>query len=152
MMKRKYTHIWIDADACPKVIKEHVFNFSHRLQIPVTLVANSYLNIPNSPLLKLEIVKKGDDVADKFIIEHVQASDLVITADIPLAAAVVEKGAIALNPRGEIYDEENIGEVLSMRNFMKELRDGGSITGGPSALNAKDVQLFTNSLTKLLSN
>jgi uncharacterized protein YaiI (UPF0178 family) len=150
-MKRKFNHIWIDADACPKIIKEHVFNFSNRLQIPVTLVANSYLNIPSSPLLKLEIVKKGDDVADKYIIDNVKPDEIVITADIPLASFVVEKGAIAINPRGEIYDEDNIGEVLSMRNFMKELRDGGSITGGPSALNAKDVQSFTNSLNKLLS-
>jgi hypothetical protein len=115
------------------------------------LVANSYLTIPHSELIRLIIVEKGLDVADQYIIDHVEAFDLVITADIPLAAKVVEKMAIALNPRGEIYTEENIGEILSMRDFMKELRDGGTITGGPATYGPRDVQNFANSLNQLLS-
>lgn len=90
-------------------------------------------------------------MADQYIVDHVEKNDLVITADIPLAARIVEKEAVAINPRGEIYTEENIGEILSMRNFMKELRDGGSLTGGPAAFSARDVQEFANSLNKLLS-
>lgn len=151
MKKNKPTKIWIDADACPKAIKEIVFKASARLTLPVYLVANSTLSVPLHELVKLIVVGKGDDVADQYIVDNVAAGELVITADIPLAAKIVEKGARALNPRGEIYDEENIGEALSMRNFMKELRDGGTITGGPSALNPKAVQEFANSLNKLLS-
>jgi uncharacterized protein YaiI (UPF0178 family) len=147
----KPTKLWIDADACPKAIKETVFKASARLNLPVVLVANSYQTIPHSDLVRLIIVGRGDDVADQYIVDHVEAGELVITADIPLAAKIVEKNAVAINPRGEIYTEENIGEILSMRNFMKELRDGGSITGGPSAFNARDVQEFANSLNKLLS-
>lgn len=150
-MKIKPKQMWIDADACPKAVKEAVFKASARLSIPVILVANAYQTIPHSVLVRLEIVGRGDDVADKFIVDHVEENDLVITADIPLAAQIVEKNAIAINPRGEIYNEENIGEILSMRNFMKELRDGGSVTGGPSTFSPKDIQQFANSLNKLLS-
>lgn len=150
-MKMKPQLIWIDADACPKAVKEVVFKTSGRLKIPLKLVANSYQNIPHSELVRLIIVEKGDDVADKYIVDHVGKGDLVITADIPLAAQVVEREAIAINPRGEIYTEENIGEALSMRNFMKELRDGGGLTGGPAAFSARDVSEFANSLNKLLS-
>lgn len=150
-MKKRIVRIWVDADACPKVIKEHIFNFAQRLQIPTVLVANSSMHVPLHPMIKLQIVGKGDDVADKYIVDNLNEDDLVITADIPLAAQVVEKGALALNPRGEVYDEDNIGEILSMRNFMKELRDSGSITGGPATFNAKDAQQFTNSLNKILS-
>ncbi len=150
-MKIKPNKIWIDADACPKAVKETVFKASARLNLPVVLVANSYQAIPHSDLVRLIIVDRGDDVADQYIVDHVEKNDLVITADIPLAARIVEKEAVAINPRGEIYTEENIGEILSMRNFMKELRDGGSITGGPSAFSARDVQEFANSLNKLLS-
>lgn len=150
-MKLKPKKLWIDADACPKAVKEIVFKTSFRLSIPLFLVANSYLTIPHSDLIRLIIVDKGDDVADQYIVDNVEANDLVVTADIPLAARVVEKMAVAINPRGEIYTEENIGEVLSMRNFMKDLRDGGSITGGPATFGAKDVSEFANSLNKLLS-
>jgi uncharacterized protein YaiI (UPF0178 family) len=149
--KNKPQKIWIDADACPKAVKEIVFKASFRLKIPLMLVANSYQSIPHDDLIRLIIVDKGMDVADQYIVDHVALFDLVITADIPLAAKIVEKGALALNPRGEIYDEENIGEILSMRDFMKELRDGGSITGGPSTFGPKDVQQFANSLNKLFS-
>jgi len=150
-MKIKPNKTWIDADACPKAIKETVFKASARLNLPVVLVANSYQTIPHSDLVRLNIVDRGDDVADQYIVDHVEKNDLVITADIPLAARIVEKEAVAINPRGEIYTEENIGEILSMRNFMKELRDGGSLTGGPAAFSARDVQEFANSLNKLLS-
>lgn len=151
-MKKIIKRIWIDADACPKVIKEHVFKFAIRLELPVFLVANSNMHVPLSPYITLITVGKGDDVADKYIVDNVLPTDLVITQDIPLAALVVEKEALALNPRGEIYDENNIGEILSMRNFMKELRDSGSITGGPASFNAKDSEHFANSLNKILSN
>ena len=151
MMKQRPAKIWIDADACPKAVKEIAFKTSFRLNIALMLVANSYLTIPHSDLIRLIIVGKGTDVADQYIIDHVCEFDLVITADIPLAAKVVEKLATAINPRGEIYTEENIGEILSMRDFMKELRDGGSITGGPATFGPKDVQQFANSLNKLLS-
>ena len=150
-MKIKPNKIWIDADACPKTVKEIVFKVSFRLNISLVLVANSYQTIPHSDLVRLIIVEKGNDVADQYIIDNVQSNDLVITADIPLAAKIVEKFAIAINPRGEIYTEENIGEILSMRDFMKELRDGGSITGGPSAFSPKNAEQFANSLNKLLS-
>lgn len=143
--------IWIDADACPKPVKEIVFRAAIRTQTKVILVANSYHSIPPSELLQLVVVGRGDDVADQYIVDHVSKADLVITADIPLAAKVVEKEAIAINPRGEIYTEENVGEILSMRNFMKELRDSGSITGGPASYNKKDAEFFTNSLNQILS-
>lgn len=151
MAKHKPGKIWIDADACPKAIKEIVFKAAHRVNTALMLVANAYQTIPHSDLIRLVIVDKGLDVADQYIIDHVEAHELVITADIPLAAKIVEKGAIAINPRGEIYTEENIGEILSMRDFMKELRDGGTITGGPAVFGPKDVQQFANSLNKLLT-
>lgn len=150
-MKIKPNKIWIDADACPKLVKEIIFKAAFRVNVQVTLVANSFQTIPQAELIKLIVVGRGDDVADKYIIEHVQENDLVITADIPLAAKIVEKRALALNPRGEIYDEDNIGEILSMRNFMKELRDSGSITGGPASFSKKDSEQFANSLNQILS-
>lgn len=112
-------------------------------------MANAYQAIPLSPLITLTIVGKKLDEADLYIVDYVQSGELVITADIPLAAKVVEKEAFALNPRGELYTEENIGEILSMRDFMKDLRDGGAITGGPNAFGPKDVERFANSLNKL---
>lgn len=141
--------IWIDADACPKAVKEILFKTSARLKIELSLVANAYQAIPHSPLITLTIVGKKLDEADQYIVDHLQSGELVITADIPLAAKVVEKEAFALNPRGELYTEENIGEILSMRDFMKELRDGGAITGGPSSFSPKDVEHFANALNKL---
>jgi uncharacterized protein YaiI (UPF0178 family) len=143
--------IWIDADACPKVIKEIAFKTSARLKIPVSLVANSYMNIPQHPLITFVKVDSGDDVADMYIVENLQAEDIVITADIPLAYEVVKKDAIAINPRGEPYTEENIGERLSMRDLMKDLRDSGMETGGPSAFSDKDRINFSNSLNRILT-
>lgn len=142
--------IWIDADACPKMIKEVVFKAAVKNKVQVYLVANSYLQTPPTPLIKFLQVDKGADVADMYIVEHLNELDIIITADIPLAALVVEKGAIAINPRGEIYTEENIQERLSVRNFMQELRDTGIDTGGPKALSLKDKGIFSNSFNKVL--
>ena len=148
--------IWIDADACPRMIKEVVFKSANRLKIETILVANSYRATPPSPYIKFIQVDKGADVADQYIVDHLEGSDLIVTADIPLAALVVEKEATAINPRGEIYTEENIAERLSVRNFMQELRDSGMDTGGPPPLGPKDKEKFTNSfdrtLTKLLKS
>ncbi|MBC7428564.1 MAG: YaiI/YqxD family protein [Bacteriovorax sp.] len=141
--------IWIDADACPKPVKEILFKSSARLKIELALVANAYQAIPQSPLITLTVVGKKLDEADQYIVDHVRPGELVVTADIPLAAKVVAKKAFAVNPRGEIYTEENIGEILSMRDFMKDLRDGGAVTGGPSTFGPKDVEHFANSINKL---
>ncbi len=143
--------IWIDADACPKMVKEVIFNVSGRKNIPVTLVANSFMQIPHSPLIDLVQVDKGADVADFYIVENSNKDDLVITADIPLAKLLVDKGTTAINPRGEIYTEENINERLSMRDFMTELRDSGMVTGGPAPLGQKDKIAFTNSLDRIIT-
>jgi uncharacterized protein YaiI (UPF0178 family) len=143
--------IWIDADACPKLVKETIFKTSSRLEIPVTLVANSYLSIPHHPLINFIQVDQGADVADLYIADHVEKTDLVITADIPLAAKIVEKGAMAINPRGELYTEDNVHERLSMRDFMQDLRDGGMDTGGPPPFGAKDKEKFANSLNRILT-
>lgn len=151
MSKHKVNKIWIDGDACPKAVKEIVFKASHRLNITVILVANSYQLIPHSNLIKLIVVDKGFDAADNHIIDQVEIHDLVITADIPLAAQVLKKKAIALNPRGEIYNINNIGSILSMRNFMKDLRDAGTITSGPAVFGPRDIKRFADSLNKLLS-
>ncbi len=143
--------IWIDADACPNIIKEVVYKVSARLDLYVYLVANNYLSTPRSPLIQFIKVESGADVADKYIIEHIKPSDLVITADIPLAALALEYQAIALNPRGEVYTKDNIDEILSMRNFMQELRDNGIETSGPSALDAKTKEKFTNALDRTVT-
>jgi uncharacterized protein YaiI (UPF0178 family) len=142
--------IWIDADACPKAVKETVFKASSRLKIPVFMVANSYLAIPRNSLVQAVHVDKGADVADSYIVDHLTAEDLVITADIPLAAQVVEKGATAINPRGEHYTAENVRARLSMRDFMQNLRDTGVETGGPPPFGVKDKALFANSLNRIL--
>lgn len=142
--------IWVDADACPKVIKEHIFKIVCKNSIPTTLVANSYLNIPLVPFIHFVQVEQGADVADSYIVDHVQSKDLVITADIPLADLVIKKGATAINPRGEIYTEESISERLSMRNFMADLRDSGVVTGGPDSFGTKDKAHFANALNRLL--
>ena len=151
MPKHKPHTIWIDADACPKAIKELVFKTSLKLNINLILVANSYQFVPASDLIKLIVVKDWFDAADQHIIDQVEMHDVVITADIPLAAAVLKKKAIALNPRGEIYTENSICSILSMRDFMKGLRDAGMMTGGPAPFGPKDVQQFANSLNKLVS-
>ena len=143
--------IWIDADACPKVIKEILFRASQRLKVPVCLVANSDLSRAHTTLINSVRVAAGFDVADDYIAEHAEATDLVITADIPLAARVVEKGGVALDPRGELYTEENVGERLAMRNLMQELRNDGMLLGGPAQFNLVDRQRFASALDRLLT-
>lgn len=143
--------IWVDADACPKVIKDILFRAAKRAQIEVTLVANQYMQIPQSPYIKSLRVEQGFDVADRRIVELAQPGDLVVTADIPLADGVVKKGAMALNPRGEEYTQENIAQRLAMRNLMEELRSIGEVSGGPAALNHSDRQSFANALDRYLS-
>lgn len=143
--------IWIDADACPRVIKEMVFRASERLEVPVCLVANKNLSKAHSWLITSVIVAEGFDAADDYIVEQAAAEDLVITADIPLAARIVAKGAVALDPRGELYTEENVGERLSMRNLMQELRSGGLVQGGPAQLGLTDRKRFASALDRTLT-
>jgi len=144
-------HIWVDADACPVVIKEILFRAANRAERHLTLVANAPLGVPRSPWIRTVQVPRGFDVADNHIVAVVEAGDLVITADIPLAAAVVEKGALALNPRGELYTLANVRELLDMRNFMDTLRVSGIETGGPRAFSHADRQTFANQLDRLLA-
>ena len=143
--------IWIDADACPRVIKEILYRAAERLHVPLTLVANKALHTPPSSYIKVIRVAAGLDVADREIERLLEPGDLVITADIPLAAAVIEKGGHALDPRGEFFSEDNIGERLAMRNFMDELRSGGVETGGPSSFNRTDRTAFANQLDRFLA-
>ncbi len=150
-MTEANVRIWIDADACPKSLKEIIYRASFRLKIPVILVANSYMSTPPGTLVRSIQVEKGSDMADHYIVENVKMEDIVITADIPLAAFIVEKGAVALDHRGELYTEENVRERLSMRDFMKEIRDSGVITGGPAPFGPKDVERFSNALHRLLT-
>jgi uncharacterized protein YaiI (UPF0178 family) len=143
--------IWVDADACPKAIKEILFRVAQRTSLLTTLVANQYLTIPPSPYIKMLQVKSGYDVADNEIVKCLIAGDLVITGDIPLAYEVIEKGGHALNPRGEFYSKETIKERLTMRDFMENLRSSGIQTGGPAPLNARDIQAFANQLDSFLA-
>ena len=143
--------IWVDADACPNVIKEILFRAAERVQAPLILVANKILQIPPSRYIRAMRVGAGFDVADNTIVREMESGDLVITADIPLAAAVIGRGGHALNPRGEYYSKENIEERLAMRNFMDELRETGVNTGGPAALSQKDRQAFANGLDRFLA-
>lgn len=143
--------IWVDADATPVVIKEIIFRAAERTQTPTTLVANNYLRVPPSKFITFLQVPQGFDVADNEIAQRVQQGDLVITADIPLAAGVVEKEAEALNPRGEKYSPENIRERLNMRDFMDTMRSSGVQTGGPPPLSKTDRQNFANELDKYLA-
>lgn len=143
--------IWVDADACPNAIKEILYRAAKRVQISMTLVANQYLNPPASDYIDAVQVRAGFDVADNHIVDHLNPGDLVITADIPLAAAVIDKLGHALNPRGELYTQNNMRERLAMRNFMEELREGGVMTGGPPALNQRDLQRFANQLDRFLA-
>jgi uncharacterized protein len=143
--------IWVDADACPGVIKEIIFRAAERLQISTILVANQMLRTPPSRYIRAIQVPSGFDVADRHIVDQLAPGDLVITADIPLAAGVIERGAHALNPRGELYTTANIQERLTMRNFMEGLRSAGVETGGPAAFNQADRQAFGNTLDRFLA-
>lgn len=144
-------NIWVDADACPKVIKDILFRAAERVRLPLTLVANHALRIPPSPYIKTIQVAAGFDVADNVIVQRLQPGDLVITADIPLAAAILALGGHALNPRGERYSPENIQERLARRNFLDELRGTGVNTGGPPTLSQSDRQAFANQLDRFLA-
>ncbi len=143
--------IWVDADACPGEIKKVLFRAADRTKTKVTLVANQPMRTPRSEYVKSLLVSAGTNVADQQIVELVEPGDLVITADIPLAADVVEQGGQALNPRGELYTEENVGQRLAARNLMDELRGGGEITGGPAGFSDKDRQAFANQLDRWLT-
>ena len=143
--------IWVDADACPVVIKEILYKAAGRTKINVILVANRKIHIPKNNYIKFLQVQSGADVADNIIVDKMTPEDLVITSDIPLAARVIEKGGLGLNPRGELYTAENIRERLSARDFLDTLRSSGIETGGPSPLTKRDRQLFANSLDQILA-
>lgn len=143
--------IWVDADATPKPVKDILFRAAQRTKVETLLVANQPLSTPSSPYIRSIQVSSGFDVADNFIVQEANEGDIVITADIPLAAEVVEKGAHAINPRGERYTPENIRQRLNMRDFMDTLRASGTHTGGPAAYSQQDKQAFANTLDRLLA-
>ena len=144
-------HIWVDADACPVVIKEILFRAAERLKLPLTLVANRLLRVPPSPHIRALQVPMGFDVADNHIVQEVTEGDLVITADIPLAAVLVEKGVSVISPRGELYSSENIRERLAMRDFMEGMRGAGVDISGPATLSQADRQAVAKQLDRLLA-
>ena len=143
--------IWVDADACPKPVKDILFRLAERKEIVVTFVANQRLRLVESPFVQLIQVGSGENIADDEIVNKCEDGDLIITADIPLAARVVAKGAQALDPRGKIYDKNNIGQLLDMRNFMDELRGSGIETGGPPGFGQKDRFKFANELDRFVA-
>lgn len=143
--------IWIDADACPVVIKEILFRAAQNRQVELTLVANQPMRTPPSPFINALQVSSGFDVADDEIVKRLEAGDLVITSDIPLADEVIEKGGLALSPRGELFTASNIKARLNMRDFMDTMRSSGVHTGGPPALNQTDRQTFANHLDRILT-
>ena len=143
--------IWVDADACPVAVKEILYRAANRTRVELTLIANQMLRVPPSPWIKALQVPAGFDVADQKIAQEVVAGDVVVTADVPLAALVIAKGAVVIDPRGELLDKGNIQERLSMRNFMESLRNSGIETGGPASLSSADRQAFANQLDRLLS-
>jgi uncharacterized protein YaiI (UPF0178 family) len=143
--------IWVDADACPGVIKEILYRAAARVQVALVLVANQRLTTPRSPYVSAVRVAAGFDVADHHIVTHMEPGDLVITADIPLAAEVLEHGGEAINPRGERYSRDTIRERLVMRDFMDLMRGSGEMTGGPPPLGQADRQAFANALDRLLA-
>lgn len=143
--------IWVDADACPRDAKELLYRTAKRTKTKTTFVANQQIRVPGSQYLDTLLVKSGANIADQKIVELLEPGDLVITADIPLAADVVAKGGSAINPRGELYTEQNIGERLAVRDLMDGLRGGGEITGGPSNYSDKDRQAFANQLDRWLT-
>lgn len=143
--------IWVDADACPGPVKEILFRAAERARVEVTLVANQWLRTPPSRYVRALQVPGGYDVADTAIVERVQPGDLVVTQDIPLAARVLERGGIAVHPRGERYTADSIGERLSIRDFMDELRGAGVQTGGPPVFHARDRQAFASALDRWLA-
>ncbi|MHC6646513.1 YaiI/YqxD family protein [Alteromonas sp. HB246098] len=144
-------HIWVDADACPAVIKDILFKAARRTKLPLSLVANHFMSVPPDKHITLTQVPSGFDAADDYIVEKCEAGDLVITNDIPLAADVLAKNALALNNRGEEYDKSSIKQILGMRDFMETMRSSGEHTGGPKAFSQRDKQNFANALDRLLT-
>lgn len=142
--------IWVDADACPRAVKDILFRVAERTEMSVTFVANQRIRLPDSPFIDLIQVGQGLDIADDEIADKCEAGDLIITADIPLAARVVEKGALALDPRGTMYDKTNIGQILDMRNFMDTLRGSGVETGGPDSFGQRERMKFANELDRFI--
>ena len=144
-------HIWVDADACPAVIKDILFKAARRTKLPLSLVANHSMSVPPDKHITLTQVPSGFDAADDYIVEKCEAGNLVITNDIPLAADVLAKNALALNNRGEEYDKSSIKQILGMRDFMETMRSSGEHTGGPKAFSQRDKQNFANALDRLLT-
>lgn len=144
-------NIWVDGDACPQVIKEILFRAAERTRIPLTLVANQPVRVPASPVIRMLQVARGFDVADAEIVRRVAPGDLVVTADIPLAAEVIDKGGVALSPRGELFTTENIRGRLNMRDFLDTLRASGIDTGGPAALGQSERRAFAGHLDSWLA-
>ena len=144
-------HIWVDADACPAVIKDILFKAARRTKLPLSLVANHSMSVPPDKHITLTQVPSGFDAADDYIVEKCEAGDLVITNDIPLAADVLAKNALALNNRGEEYDKSSIKQILGMRDFMETMRSSSEHTGGPKAFSQRDKQNFANALDRLLT-
>ena len=152
--KPDHTHkptIWVDADACPRVVKDILFRAALRRSIGMVLVANQPMTTPPGTLIRAVQVQQGFDVADNYIVASLNSGDLVVTADIPLAAEVIAKGAASINPRGELYTPSNIRQRLTMRNFMDEMRGAGIQTGGPPPFSPQDSQAFANSLDRWLA-
>ena len=144
-------NIWVDADACPVVVKDILFRATQRTQIPLCLIANQFIKVPPSPYIKSLQVESGFDVADNEIVRRAADGDLVITADIPLADEVIDKGCIALSPRGELFTKENIKGRLTMRDFMETLRSSGIQSGGPPPLSQSDRMKFANHLDRIIA-
>lgn len=143
--------IWIDGDACPKVIKDILFRAAIRSKTTVIIVANHFISVPASPWIQRWIVSAGLDAADTKIIDNLGAGDLVITADIPFADLAIAKKAMALNPRGELYSADNIKQILGMRNFNESLRSSGLLTGGAAKISAREIQNFSNNLDRIIT-
>ena len=143
--------IWVDADACPKPVKDMLFRVADRTKTSVTLVANQWCWLPSSAFISFIQVEQGPDIADDEIVDRCETGDLVITADIPLAARVVEKGATALDPRGRLYDKNNVKQILAMRDFMDSMRGSGIETGGPDGFGQRERQLFANELDRFIA-
>lgn len=143
--------IWVDADACPAALKEILFRTAKRMEVSLILVANQTMQIPKSRLIRLQLVAHGADEADNLIVESMNAGDVVITGDIPLAARVVEKSGVAIGTRGELYDDDSVHSRLASRNLMEQFRSAGMETSGPKPLSSKDVQAFANLLDRTLT-